>query len=291
MGDYGIKVTRTGKEVWSNDFRDLLLHSNYSMFKYHMEETETMTINAGDTSKTITIAHGLGYVPAFIVYSGDGTYNTMLPNRRSFYTGEDEHIFATADSTNIYIKWKSNIPYLRTTYNWDDTYSNIWGRNYAFVGNTADGTGLDCATRFVNIAVTSGETITSATLDFYVYAKGDSSSNVKLKTYGFDEDNTGDFGSYPLGRTLTSASTTQEQNPSSVPFSFGINVLDIFNEIRGRAGWSSGNAMGFMSVNNGSPQDAFFANQAANNSSTLIIQKSGSMSYSFRVIIFKDKIA
>lgn len=287
MGDWGIKVTKTGKGVTSTDLRDLLMHSNYSMFKYHLDTTTSMTINAGDTSKTVTVAHGLGYVPAFIAYFNDGSYNSLLPQRRSFYTGEDEHIFATADATNIYIKWRSIVPYLRSTYDCDDAYSNILGRNYTAVGNS-NGTGLDCANRFVGIAVTGSETITSATLDFYVSSKGASGSNTKLKTHGFDEDNTGDFGSYPLGRTLTSAYTSQEQNPSSTPFSFGINVLSILNEIRQRSGWSSGNAMGFMSVNNGSPNNAFLADYT---SSTLVIQKAGSLTYNFRILVFKDKIA
>jgi hypothetical protein len=289
MGDWGIKVTKTGKGVTSTDLRDLLMHSNYSMFKYHLDTTTTMTINAADTSKTVTVPHNLGYVPAFLVYSNDSTYTTLLPQRRSYYTGEDEHIFATADSTNIYITWKSTTPLYRQTYYASDSWSSAIERYYTSIGDYGDPFGgLSCAILFSGLSITKTETITSATLDFSVVSKG-SNNNVKMKTYGIDEDNTSSFGGYPLGRTTTSAYKEQEQSSASTPFSFGINVIDMFNEVRTRGGWASGNNMGFLMFNNGTTTGAYFLGGYSD--CKLTIQRSGTLSYSFRVLVFKDKIA
>lgn len=289
MGDWGIKVSKSGKGVTSTDLRDLLMHSNYSMFKYHLDTTTSMTINAGDTSKTVTVAHGLGYVPAFIAYFNDGSYNSLLPQRRSFYTGEDEHIFATADATNIYIKWKSVVPYLRSTFTATDSWSSAVERYSTSIGDYGDPFGdLSCAILFENLPVTRTETITSATMEFSVTLKG-SSNNVKMRTYGIDEDDTGEFSGYPLGRTTTSAYKEQEQSSATTPFSFGINVIDMFNEVRTRGGWSSGNNMGFLMFDNGTTTGAYFF--GGYDDCSLTIQRSGSLTYSFRILVFKDKIA
>lgn len=289
MGDWGIKVTKTGKGVTSTDLRDLLMHSNYSMFKYHLDTTTTMTINAADTSKTVTVPHNLGYVPAFLVYSNDSTYTTLLPQRRSYYTGEDEHIFATADSTNIYIKWKSIVPYLRNTYYATDSWSSAIERYSTSIGNYGDPFGgLSCALLFENLPVTRTETISSAVMDFSVTLKG-SNNDVKMRTYGIDEDNTSSFGGYPLGRTTTSAYKEQAQSSAGTPFTFGINVIDMFNEVRTRGGWASGNNMGFLMFDNGTTTGAYFFGGYSD--CKLTIQRSGTLSYSFRILVFKDKIA
>ena len=293
MGDYGIKVSRASKEVTSSDLRDLLMHSNYAMFKYHLETTSTMTISAGDTSKTITIPHGLPYVPAFMVYSGDGTYNTMLPNRRSFFTGEDEHIFATADSTNIYIKWKSATPHLIETYT-ADGIGNFWNTFFnsdtsCWVGKNG-GDSTSGALRFTSINLNKNQTITSAYIDYMVGLKGDNSNYLRLKTYGIDEDNTSNFND-PMGRDKTSAYTTQTTICPPEGERFGINVKSQIEEITSRAGWSNGNAMAFIIYDDGSDSDVNAYDAYTGDNSRLVVQKTGSTTYSFRVLVFKDKIA
>lgn len=65
MADYGIKITRTGADVSSTDLRDYVLHSGYKTLKAKARATTTMTLPAGTTTITKTIAHGLGYAPMF----------------------------------------------------------------------------------------------------------------------------------------------------------------------------------------------------------------------------------
>jgi hypothetical protein len=292
MGDWGIKVSKSGSGVSSSDLRDLLMHSNYSMFKYHLDTTTSMTINGGDTSKTVTVAHNLGYVPAFLAYFSDGTYNTLLPNRRSYMTGEDEHIYATADSTNIYIKWKSYIPYNYIVYPVSDYWNTYSNDNSYFEIGREGSSGYHGALRFTNVTVTGSESITYAHVKIICDWKLGANTNwMRWENYGIDEDNTGSFGD-PMGRTKTTATSHQDRTvPNLIGDDVDIDVLTMFNEIRQRGGWSSGNAMGFMMTENGSDNDSAFASFAGGGGASLQVQKSGSTSYSFRVLVFKDKIA
>jgi hypothetical protein len=212
-----------------------------------------------------------------------------LPNRRSYYfVGIDEHIFAYADTTNIYITWKSVIPYLQETFYANDSISSFIGRTYWSIGNYSENA-ANGALRFNNMNVTKTESISSASLEISIDVKGSGSSNVKMITYGIDEDNTGDFGSDPFPRNKTSVYTSQEQSIATPPFNFSINILSMFNEIRQRSGWSPNNNMGFNTFDNNSPIDSYL--RGTGSESKLIIQRSGSTSYSFRILVFKDKIA
>lgn len=289
MGDWGIKVTKTGKGVSSTDLRDLLMHSNYAMFKYHIDTTTSMIINAGDTSKTITIAHNLGYVPAFMVYSNDSTYTTLLPQRRSFFTGEDEHIFATADSTNIYIKWRSVVPYNQFTLYVNDGYTNFGTNSLLAVGKYS-GSGWDCGYRFTDVPIAKNAGIHSATVEFRIDERGNPGTDVKIKTWGIDEDNVGAFGS-DLGKTKTTAETSQNVAAGAGSY-FGINVKSIVEEITTRSGWSSGNAMGFYTFNNDSPDNTYISDLLYSGDNTFLrVILSGTLTYNFRILVFKDKIS
>lgn len=286
----GIKVSRPGTSAITDDLRDLVLHSNYSMFKYHSDTSPTMTINAGDTTKTISFAHGLGYVPAFISYMKSDTEIMMLPNRRTYYfAGSDEHIFSYADATNIYITWKSDTPYNQQIIYASDvwnTYSN--DNSYLEIGREGS-TGYNGAIRFMGVNVSSGDTISYAKIQLVTFWKtGSEPSYFRWVNYGIDEDNTSSFND-PMGRTRTSATSTQTR---TVPVNTGdtveIDAVNMMNEIKSRGGWSSGNAMGFLMFEQDSNNDAAIA---AGTNSYLQFTKSGSMTMNFRVIVFKDKIA
>lgn len=283
-----IKILKSGKSLSSTDIRDYLFHSDFSMLKYHMDNIVTMTINAGDTETVATLNHGLGYVPEFMVYRSatDGIFE--IPDRIVTYS-IDHHYFAYADSTKIYIKYKTGQPHLLDQYSCNDGYSNVFERDWMSIGNYGDPLGtFDCALRFGPVNITRTESISSAYMQLYVGSKG-TSDDVKFTVRGIDEDNTGDFGSYPLGRTLTDATSNQTQASSSTPFTFNVNVLSQLNEIRQRTGWSSGNNLAFFMNNNNTNSGAYFMGYSSD--SSLFIQKSGSTTEKFRVIVFKDKIA
>lgn len=101
---------------------------------------------------------------------------------------------------------------------------------------------MNGAVRFVSVSIPQGTTVNNAELRFPNGSKS-GSSNAMAKVYGIDEDNTSDFGGgWPGGRTQTTAYNTHYADSNS----FTIGVTSIVNEILGRGGWSSGNAMGFI---------------------------------------------
>jgi len=93
VDDYGIKVSRAGKDISSTDFRDFVIHSNTRSPIIH--KTGTGTFGAGGGN--VTIAHNLGYPPMFFFYGqidswGDSRYQMIACASDSY---------ATADNTNL----------------------------------------------------------------------------------------------------------------------------------------------------------------------------------------------
>lgn len=102
---------------------------------------------------------------------------------------------------------------------------------------------LHGAVRIASLPINKDTYIYSADLTLNdIYRTGNS---IYFKVYGIDEDNTGDFGN-PFGRSRTSAeSNLYEYEPSS---RMGCGVTDQVREITTRSGWSSGNAIGFLFI-------------------------------------------
>lgn len=283
-----IIILKPGASEGSTDIRDYRFHSNFSFLKGYYDDVHSMTINAGDTEKIITIPHGLTYAPEVDVFHDTGSGLVQLPYRLKTISGFDRHFFHSVDDTNVYIKWKSAIPYNQEIFNSDDSYSSFLGRGYFSIGNY-EGNGYHGALRFSSMNITGSESILSAKINIVIDTKYTGTGDVLMKTYGIDEDNTSDFGGYPFGRTQTTASKSQSQYPSSPTFSFDIDVLNILNEIRQRSGWSSNNAMGFLTFDNSSPLNSYLRGYGSDD--TLTIIRAGSTTYNFRVLIHKDKIA
>jgi hypothetical protein len=67
VADYGIKVTKAGKNVDSTDPRDYNLWSKYAVLKDESQGSGTFTSNSGNGGQ-LTINHGLGYNPLIFFY-------------------------------------------------------------------------------------------------------------------------------------------------------------------------------------------------------------------------------
>ena len=288
-----MKILKQGASDDSVDISDYRFHSKFSMLKYHSDTIQTMTINAGDTEKIISFAHGLNYIPENIGFIADNNFIFQLPYRKATISGIDDHFFIYADDTNIYIKYKSPIPHLQETY-YADGNENFWSTFFSsnsscFVGKVGSN-GTSGALRFTLIGLDKNESIISAYINYYVGSKGSNSNYLRLKTYGIDEDNTTGFND-PMGRTKTTAYTNQTTICPPIGEHFTIDVRSQIEEINSRAGWVNGNAMGFLIYDDGSNDDVNAYDSNSSIDSRLVIQKSGSTVYSFRIIVFKDKIA
>jgi len=255
MTDYGIKVSRPGYDVKTATPEQLAFSSKYSTFKIHARDSGT--VNSASGGGLATIAHGLGYTPAFLVHVDPGQLGRYCV--APYGTDDKQLVYAYADSTNLYIKATANVitTDYHTNYSNEDMYTNWLGGQHMIVqGNTNEGA-RNGAVRFRNVNIAQGTTVTSSTVYFYVENKGTGTSNLKYDFYGIDEDNTAVFND-PFARPKT---TARNQNNVSLPSTgnyFGITATAATNEILARPGWSSGNAIGFMMLDDASPSNVWF---------------------------------
>ncbi len=99
----GWKASKPGEDVKGVDGRDLDFSTRYSALK--MNANTTTSKSFGAAGEEITIAHGLSFVPGFLVYaltepdqSNTKTFSALLPR------ADTRTLAAWADSTNLHIK-------------------------------------------------------------------------------------------------------------------------------------------------------------------------------------------
>ena len=103
MTDYGFRISKTGVDVKTGDDVDMVVTSKYSNLKGCLTGSGTVTFS--DTifseTKTVTIAHGLGYIP---------TARVSVHSIEAISSGnyvETPYIFGFADRFYVY-KHKAN---------------------------------------------------------------------------------------------------------------------------------------------------------------------------------------
>lgn len=240
--DYGLKVSKPGYDVKTATPAQLVFSSKYPTLRVHTKGSGTITHTGG---RTVTIVHGLGYVPMFMVhgniYGGSNFY--QLPYVDSNNVSQ---AYCYADSTNLYVRVDDNFGYVRHNNNdlGEETSGFGYVRGVARISRSHPSAGdSDCALRFT-LNVAKNATIQDARLHFWL-AERQGSSNMYWRVWGIAEDNTGDFGSNPLGRAVTTHSHRPEGNPSSGSYqTFGIK--DAMNDVITRSGWASGNNFGVI---------------------------------------------
>lgn len=253
MGDYGIKVSKPGYSVLTATPPQLVFSSKYQTPRVHLQGSGTLTHTGG---RTVTIAHGLGYVPMFMVHSDveslsfgvSGTYYP-LPFSQGYAYGSptfNEDVLVWADSTNLYIKAEGDFGYktfeANDTAEQDDTgyYTGSFGFGHDF-NSWGD---MNGAIRFGSVSVARYATIYDSQIGFYVNNRY-GSSNMYNYIYGIDQDNTADFSTdEPFGRPRTTAVHRPEGNWSAGSLHY-VSATNCMQEIVNRSGWSSGNNIGF----------------------------------------------
>lgn len=280
-----IIILKPGASEGSTDIRDYRFHSNFSFLKGYYDDVHSMTINAGDTEKIITIPHGLTYVPEVDVFHDMGGAIVQLPHRLKAISGYDKHFFCSVDDTNVYIKWKSAIAYNQEIINSIYLYDDTRGYDNALAGNVL-GASKKCIMTFGNNGIIQGDSISSAMLNFYIAHKNIPNQDVYIRTYGIDVDEMVTYTDFGLPKTTANVSQSVAAGQGSF---FGIDVKDIIQEIINRVGWVDNSQFGFYVEDNASIYDRNILDDEYK--STLTITKTGSTTYNFRVLIYKDKIA
>lgn len=292
--DYGLKIAKSDKSIESTDKRDLLASSQYSMFKYHMDVIGTVTFTPGDTYQEVSFDHNLGYVPAFIAYYKDTAGKLhFIPSHRK-PTDFLNWPYAYADRVKVKCGYITATPYNQYSGSMSHAYDEAMGSTAGFrVGKFSDDTARNGAVRFTSVSVPQGATINSATLRVAIeFIIGDGSGSLIVKIAGIDEDNTADFSSNPMGRTQTTNTDIAEWPLPAAGNYLERSITTIVQEIISRAGWSSGNAMGFLLLDAGGPNDRRIEDDLATGINTqLVISYGDNTTVIFRAIIFKNKIA
>ncbi len=315
--DYGARISKPGFDVKTANPEELAFSSKYGTLKISARGSGTLT----NAARTVTIPHGLGYVPFFLVHTqpdaavatnavvGDNTDFFINPFRLagavSIFEDENTHdIVAWADSTNLYIKARDNVgkqiypiaPAPSADLDEQIAFEDDHGYTHGewFVGNVATGghNVEDGAVRINgSLDLDKEETIFSATLSLLV-SKRNGTNEVKMNIYGIDEDNTGAFnaGTAATARTKTTAVTAHNTTVSQGEFA-GADVKDQVEEIVARSGWSNGNKIGFIMTDNGTVADSDYGEDAASGvGSFLEIMKSSDL-VDYKYTIFLNQLA
>ena len=111
MADYGIKISKSGYDIKTADIKNQIFNSEANSLKIFQSGTSSVTVPElvgfpvfGPLSATITISHGLGYIPGFLVFcefNNDGRW--YPPYSLDLFSGYAQGVKARADSSNLYI--------------------------------------------------------------------------------------------------------------------------------------------------------------------------------------------
>lgn len=294
MADYGIKVMKEGYDISDTDIRNILMSSKYPMLKYHSDNTGSVSFNPGESDKYIEFTHGLGYTPAFIAFYeyGGRIYNV---NAIQAVGAGTAGAYAWSNSTVVRVGFaftgRAYGEKRFTISSNDDVYDAYWGLVGWFLLGKESGNARNGAVRFRNVGIAKNEPISSATLTIEFEFNSGANKDLKSIVRGIDEDNTADFtGGAPMDRSSTDANTTNSTNLSSNT-KVNVNVTGQVQEITTRAGWASGNSMGFQLRDNGSDDGVYIEDDYGTGATTNLTVFSGSaLTVNFRVIIFKDRL-
>lgn len=133
MADYGVKITKEGKDIYSTEPRDYVFNSKYGSVKIAMQSPnktyETVTVNAGSNA-TVTVAHNLGFIPMVMLFTelkpGSGHWYmggipVSDPTDRSGAVATINNTGTYVDDTNLVIKY------------YNDTGGNLTVKYYYFI--------------------------------------------------------------------------------------------------------------------------------------------------------------
>jgi hypothetical protein len=121
MNDYGIRISFDGKDVKTCSDLDTVVNSKYSNLKGSITGKGNSNVNG---TVTVTIAHGLGYIPMLRVISNLGSqvgttpyYQVPMDNSG---TAADNYVACRADANNCYIDftWNDFISGTTTVYSY-----------------------------------------------------------------------------------------------------------------------------------------------------------------------------
>lgn len=100
-GDYGIKVTKDGYDVAVAGILDQSFNSEKNCLKIGLEGSASSTASG---ERTVEVAHGLGIVPAFLVWFQVNANGRWYPGYAwEDISGKDGTVEPFSDGTKLYL--------------------------------------------------------------------------------------------------------------------------------------------------------------------------------------------
>ena len=296
--NYGIKTSRAGFDVKTALPYQLSFSSKYQTLKVLSNHSGSISDSTG---RTVTIAHNLGYVPMFIAHANPfsalpNDYFTLpfVEGGTVFEAGRT-NMFAYADSTNVYIKVHQDYGY---HYEWSGTRDENYSYEYEAYGSGCDNAlfvvgynddgwlNVKGGIRADSISVVKEDDVYKANIGIYIGNRY-TSNTIFTKLYGIDTDDVGDFGCATNQSKTTASRTESIDGGLQAGATWTPDVTSMFNEIINRAGWATGNAMGFIIENNGTTGTE---NHLWSNSNCYIRWLPANHLVDYKCTIFKNKI-
>ncbi len=99
---YKLKIAKSGYGITDTNMAHIAFDSDINSFK--IRSTAITSLIVGDLA--LTVAHGLSYAPAFLLWfevNGNGKWYPMYTTED--YTGKGVSVGCASDDTNLYINW------------------------------------------------------------------------------------------------------------------------------------------------------------------------------------------
>ena len=121
MGDFGLKISETGKDVNTSSLSDTSFDSRYASFMLLEKKTIEWTVDQGETnpSGTETYTHNLGYFPFIIGYASFATQSENYPALHTSYILPLGVSVATRGGTNLTVNIMPDIEAADIVLHWD----------------------------------------------------------------------------------------------------------------------------------------------------------------------------
>ena len=110
MANWGMKISRTGINVNTGNHRDMVFTSKHSCLKGSIRGSGSIVVPNDGTIKTVSVSHGLSYVPMAQGYFSNNNANFQILPYFNLLSGggllTQYHHNVQADSTYVYLKFQ-----------------------------------------------------------------------------------------------------------------------------------------------------------------------------------------
>lgn len=110
MSDHGFRISADSVDVKTGADKDMVVTSKYSMLKGSISGSGTINVPRTSAPQTLTIAHGLSYIPMVQAFWNDkdgiivGDGSAYFPAPMFYFDGVTAiAVQVKADATNIYL--------------------------------------------------------------------------------------------------------------------------------------------------------------------------------------------